>query len=285
MRPSNAVLSTTPSMRTSSTSRSFRSRRLLPAVTVWPTSRWAARGRLLRADHHQDRPERDQGEARGRGLHPRTAGRSAGPDLDQGAGARARGRAADALREAGGRLELGERSQRLDHLGERLAQLAARRARGEVGVELGAQDLVERALEVVGEKLLGPLAVHARHPLTTRAPSSSRRRPSRRFASSRRARLMRLFTVPRGILQLARDLLVRQSLQVAQDRAAGAGRAGSARSPRCTRRARSSRSSPAIGCSSRAGIVSSTTRVLASAAAAPACRGGSGRWRGCAPRP
>ena len=58
---------------------------------------------------------------------------------------------------------------------------------------------VESPFQIVREELGHVVAAQWAH----RRPSSARRAPIRRFASSRRPRLMRLFTVPRGICSVA----------------------------------------------------------------------------------
>ena len=245
MRPSKAVLSTTPSTRTSSSRRSLRSIRLLPAVTVCPTRRCAARAPRSGPTTASVAPERDQREAGRRRVQPvrQDEGRA---DLD-------RPRAS----ERGTRRALGERlgasssgafRSAADDLRERFRQLTARLAAGEVRLELGAQDRVQRAAR--GGRTAAPRPCGSPSSCPHDAPpASSWRRPSSRLASSSRARLMRLFTVPSGT---SSDFAISsygspcRSHRMSGSRSSG----GSARRPRWTSRARSSRSSPAIGCSS-----------------------------------
>ena len=167
---------------------------------------------------------------------------------------------------------------------------ASRRARqsahrGEVGVELGAQD--RRGARPPGGRREAPRlsgspcssSLHA-----TRPRASPRWRPRRRFASSRRARLMRLFTVPRGIPS---------SLAISSY-------GSPCRSHRMSGRRRSGGQGAQAAVDEVPALLPLEARdrvllprrrrleegrVLGRAAASPACAAGSGRWRGCGPRP
>src|SRR5262249_12378641 len=148
--------------------------------------------RRLRARHEQEGTCGHEREAGGRGLEPggHVARTRSGGEAWPGEGG-----LGDTISEIRGRLEDREGAQSVHDVAQSLEECFAIGALLEVRVDLGTDVGGENALVMVGKQLFDAAAVHA-YPHVRKASAS--RLPSRRLARSGRARLMRLFTVPRG---------------------------------------------------------------------------------------
>jgi hypothetical protein len=89
--------------------------------------------------------------------------------------------------------------QDVEDLDESASQVAASLAARDMRLQLRVENGIEGAVEVIGEQLLRP---PARKRVVPHDRATSRRADRRRRASSRRPRLMRLFTVPSGMSRM-----------------------------------------------------------------------------------
>ncbi len=140
------------------------------------------------ARHREGEGRRQDLEAHGKAqVRPATTRAALGASESEGGGP---------LRKADGRLEDRVALEGVHDLAERLAKGATLGALGEMGLEVASQKGIQGAVELVRQELLGSRAVHGGRHVRGLRPA---RAAMRRLASSIRPRLMRLFTVPKGM--------------------------------------------------------------------------------------